>query len=55
MEEWSNSACLGYVILGLKRQGYSTEETEEIVAAVRSQFDSKSVEEAKEVYNKSPY
>jgi hypothetical protein len=55
MEQWSNNACLGYVIEGAKALGYTDKHIEELVKAVRGQFDWTSVGEAAEVYNKSPY
>jgi hypothetical protein len=53
--DWSNNACLGYAILGAQRLGYSEEQIKQLVRSINGQFDSKSVEEAKEVYNQSPY
>lgn len=53
--EWSNNACLGYAILGAEKLGYSEAQTKELVRAIYSIFDFKAVDEAKEVYNKSPY
>lgn len=55
MEEWSNNACLGYIIKGLEKRGKSEEEIDEVVRAVRSQFDWVSVKEAADIYNKSSY
>lgn len=55
MEEWSNNACLGYVILGAGKLGYTDEEISKLVRMIYSEFDFVSVEEAKEIYNKSPY
>lgn len=52
---WSNSACLGYAIFGAKKLGYSEEETRKLVRAIYSEFDSKSVPEAQNAYNQSPY
>lgn len=53
--DWSNSASLGYTILGAKKLGYTDEQISQLVKAIYSEFDWKSVEEAKEVYNKSPF
>lgn len=53
--DWSNNACLGYAILGAKRLGYSDEQTKELVRAIYSEFDLKTVEEARTVYERSPY
>lgn len=54
-EEWSNNACLGYVILGAKSLKFKEEQTRKIVRAVQGHFDFKTIEEARAVYNKSPY
>ncbi|HWL23346.1 MAG TPA: hypothetical protein VNR38_06290 [Ureibacillus sp.] len=53
--EWSNNAALGYAILGAQKLGYSEEEIEKLVLAIYSQFDWKTVDEARDVYNKSSY
>ncbi|WP_179090109.1 hypothetical protein MHI37_06910 [Paenibacillus sp. FSL H8-0548] len=55
MEIWTNNACLGYVIKAMRDAGKSDKEIQEMVNSVRGQFDWVSVEEAAEVYNKSPY
>lgn len=54
-EAWSNNACLGYAILGAKRLGYSEEQTEKLIRAIYSMFDETSIEEARELYERSPY
>lgn len=53
--DWSNNASLGYTILGAKKLGYTDEQISQLVKAIYSEFDWKSVEEAKEVYNKSSF
>lgn len=55
MEEWSNNACLGYVIKAMRDAGNSTKEIQKMINEIRTQFDWISVDEAKEIYNKSPY
>lgn len=55
MEEWSNNACLGYVILAAKRMKFTKKQTQDLVNSVRAQFDVVSTEEAAGVYRKSPY
>ncbi|OPA77481.1 hypothetical protein BVG16_13580 [Paenibacillus selenitireducens] len=55
MEDWSNNACLGYIISGMQRAGYSREEIKKVVRSVYYEFDFKSVDEAKDIYNKSEY
>lgn len=52
---WSNNACLGYAILGAEKLGYKDEQIKELMRAVYGEFDWKSVDEAKDVYNKSSY
>lgn len=54
-EEWSNNACLGYAILGAEKLKYSEEQTRKLVRSMYGVFDLTSVEEAREVYNKSSY
>lgn len=54
-EQWSNNACLGYVILGAERLKYKEEQTQKIVRSIRGQFDFTTVDEAETFYNKSPY
>lgn len=53
--DWSNNASLGYTILGAEKLGYTDEQISQLVKAIYSEFDWKSVEEAKEVYNKSSF
>lgn len=53
--EWSNNACLGYAIFGAQKLGYSEEQIQQLVRSIYSEFDLKTVEEAKEVYSQSPY
>jgi Holliday junction resolvasome RuvABC DNA-binding subunit len=53
--KWSNSACLGYTILGAARLGYSQKQIKELVRAVNSEFDQSSIVEATVVYELSPY
>jgi hypothetical protein len=55
MEQWSNNACLGYVIKGLREMGMSEDKIWNIVKSVRAEFDWITVEEAADIYNKSPY
>ena len=53
--EWSNNACLGYVILGAKKLGYDDEQIQDLVRAMYVEFDMKTVDEAKDTYNQSSY
>lgn len=52
---WSNNACLGYAILGAEKLGYDSDEIQKLIRAIYGEFDMKSVDEAKDTYNKSPY
>jgi hypothetical protein len=53
--EWSNYACLGYAILGAKKLGYDDEKISELVKAIYSEFDFKTVAEAEKIYTGSDY
>jgi hypothetical protein len=53
--EWSNNACLGYAILGAKNLGYSDEQIKELVRAIYREFDMKTLDEAKNIYDQSEY
>lgn len=52
---WSNNACLGYAILGAQKLEFDDEQIQKLVRAIYGQFDRKSVDEAKAVYEQSPY
>ncbi|RUS44559.1 hypothetical protein ELR57_22515 [Cohnella sp. AR92] len=52
---WSNSACLGYAILGMNRLNFSQTQIKELIRAINSEFDQSSIEEAIVVYELSPY
>lgn len=54
-EEWSNNACLGYVILGSRRLGYTEKQIDEIVRSTSREFDFKTIDEARVTYETSPY
>ena len=54
-EEWSNNACLGYLIIGAQRLGYTENQITEIVRATNGQFDFSTIDEARQVYESSPY
>lgn len=49
-EEWSNQACLGYVIMAAEKLDYSKEEIEKLVRKMQLIFDFKTVNEAREKY-----
>lgn len=54
-EEWSNNACLGYAIYGARKLEYTEEQTKKLVRAMYGEFDRKSLQQAKDEYNYSPY
>ncbi len=54
-DEWSNQAALGYAIEAARSIGAVGEDVEELISAMRSEFDSKSLDEAAEIYRKSDY
>lgn len=53
MEQWSNNACLGYIRAALERKGWDNERISEVVRAVYFEFDFKTIEEAKSIYERS--
>lgn len=53
--EWSNYAALGYVIAGAKKLGYDDEKINELIRAIRGEFDWKSVPDAEKIYTESDY
>lgn len=55
MIEWSNNACLGYVIKALEELEYSEEEIKKIIGEMKYSFDMKTIEEAEKIYCKSIY
>ena len=54
-EQWSNGACLGYVICALESLCFSRKDIQRVVAELHWTFDVKSVEEAAAHYGSSPY
>lgn len=55
MEYLSNNACLGYIVAALERKGWKPEKIKEVVGAVYFEFDFKTVEEARRIYENSSY
>ena len=49
-DQWSNAACIGYVILACKRLDYSTEEISRLLEMLNTMFSIFTVEEAAEEY-----
>jgi hypothetical protein len=54
-ERWSNSACLGYAILAARAMKMSEKEIARLVRTMNGLYDFHSIEEAKAVYERSPY
>ncbi|WP_379143532.1 hypothetical protein [Paenibacillus sp. sgz500992] len=53
MEQWSNNACLGYILAALERKGWAKEQIREVTRAVYHEFDFKTVKEAANLYERS--
>lgn len=54
-DEWSNGACLGYVIYAMENCGFKCKDIKRVVDELHWFFDVKSVQEAEEHYRQSPY
>ncbi|WP_187355535.1 hypothetical protein ['Paenibacillus yunnanensis' Narsing Rao et al. 2020] len=55
MDEWSNNACLGYIVAALTRKGWTHDQIKTVVGAVHTEFDFKTVDEARCIYEQSDY
>lgn len=55
MELRSNQAILGYAILAAKKMGFSDEQIQELIINLNGEFDMITIEEAAEIYRRSPY
>lgn len=55
MENWSNNACLGYVIKSLENLEYSEEEIKKVTGEMNYLFDTKTVTEAADIYCNSTF
>lgn len=53
--EWSNYACLGYAIVGAMKLGYSEQQIQNLVKAIKSEFDFRTISQAEKIYIDSPY
>lgn len=49
-EQWSNSACCGYVLIACKELGYSEKKIDELLSALNDTFGNYSVECAKKKF-----
>ncbi|KPU43192.1 hypothetical protein OXPF_32060 [Oxobacter pfennigii] len=55
-ERWSNNACRGYaVIWAMENCGFKPDAIQRVVSELHYVFDMKSIEEADEHYQNSPY
>lgn len=52
---WSNSICLGYAIMGAQHLGFKETQIKQLVSAIRREFDESTFAEARVVYELSPY
>jgi len=55
LDQWKNSACLGYVISALENLGYKPERIIEVVFELNELFDWLSVDNAEKLYSDSLY
>lgn len=53
--EWSNNACLGYAILAAEQIGLSHEQIRKLTRAIHGMHDFKTIGEASEAYEQSPF
>ena len=54
-QPWSNNACRGYVIYAMENCGFSPNEIRRVVAELYEVFDFRSLEEAQQHFEESPY
>lgn len=54
-QDWSNGACRGYVIYAMENCGFKPADIRRVVAELHEVFDFKTLEEAEEHYQHSPY
>lgn len=52
---WSNGACRGYVIYAMENCGFKPEDIRRVVGELYYVFDFKTLGEAEEHYQNSPY
>lgn len=52
---WSNNACRGYVIWAMENCGFTPDDIQRVVSELHNVFDMKSLEEAEQHYQNSPY
>ena len=54
-EPWSNNACRGYVIDAMEHCGFAPNDIRRVVAELYEVFDIRSLEEAQQHFEESPY
>ena len=54
-ERWSNDACRGYIIWAMENCDFSPEDIKRVVSELYYVFDMRSIEEAEQHYQNSPY
>ena len=54
-QPWSNNACRGYVIYAMENCGFSPNDIRRVVAELYEVFDFRSLEEAQQHFEESPY
>lgn len=54
-ERWSNEACRGYVIWVMENCDFKPEDIKRVVSELYYVFDMRSIEEAEQHYQNSPY
>ncbi len=54
-ERWNNGACRGYVIWAMESCGFTPDDIQRVVSELYYVFDMKSLEDAEQHYQNSPY
>ena len=54
-QPWSNNACRGYVIYAMENCGFSPNDIRRVLAELYEVFDFRSLEEAQQHFEESPY
>lgn len=54
-EDWSNNSCLGYAIAACRDLGMSNDQIQDLVNCMKYAFDMKTLEEARRIYEGSPF
>ena len=54
-QPWNNNACRGYVIYAMENCGFSPNDIRRVVAELYEVFDIRSLEEAQQHFEESPY